>query len=165
MRYILVILLVFLLSCTAAPPKTWKEPRDFWGIDWGTPFATVQQRRPWMQCTREGGRMPICTDEGWMTDDIKAEVRFFFDGPQEGLGGVMVTFPTIQFFRMQQAMRNTYGPPTRHTFPVTKDRLGSELLNETLEWVGTRIEIKLEQYGGPRVSGHIEYFVPTQVQR
>jgi hypothetical protein len=145
MRHLAPLLLAS--TVLTAPAIAWNEPETFRGVPWGASEETLTKQIPGDCMASPDLHLAerICSSSFTIGDVPTKALLWFRSG---GFVGVRLAFDPRQFFTVEAAFRERYGPPTNTRNEPGRTKGGLEFVNVQHEWQGVKIYISLDKYGG-----------------
>jgi hypothetical protein len=153
-------LVVLILALVPRSAYAWEEPDSFVGIKWGATKeeAVVALRERGMSITVPPTCDPGRTITGAtlcrasvMVDTIVLTGTFRFT--DQGFAHASIRFDPSRYPELRAMFVEKYGEPTSTSSKEIGTRSGARLANELLEWMGQKVVLRLERFGGRNTEG------------
>ncbi len=142
-------------ATTPKRPGWTKEPGNFRGMRWGASEDEVSKGVPGVDCGPHGDYVDRCI--GQFDIGPNGATNVFTFSAEKRLESVLLSFDSKDFDAMKTILIERYGPPTRRAVSEVKTRMNASYQNETLQWLGTKVDLTAMKYGSDITSGFAHF--------
>ena len=156
---------MFFSSLRRAEVKKWQEPTDFAGLKWGSVPKDLDGHNEIIAEGRcedkvEENGLRVCPAHLWL-DDVRLGLTFYY--VNQKLIGISVGFASKDYDFIKRAFSSRYGSPHKQKQFAVKTRGGDQLMNEDLQWLGSKVTIRLLKYEEKSTAGAGQIYTPEFV--